>query len=396
MPDLRGLLHTRPFVFALLLSAGLLAVNVIAQPSFGDPGNWPQQLATLAPFALVAMASTPSILSGGGGLDLSVGPLLVFCNVVLVRGFLPHGIDSAWTAVPLLLAIGAAIGAINGVLVAVLRYQPVIATLCTFFILTGVNVKLAAEPRPAGHNWTEGLGDTGRLRPRCAAAAGRAGRDLARPQPARRSTVSSTRVGGNDATAFSAGVNVAAVRVAAYALGGVFAAVGGIALTALVQSSQAAGSAQYTLIALAAVALGGTVLGGGRGGLLGSLLGAVAIYLMQTLLSALSVPPTWLNVVYGGMLVVGVLVGARVTAQRPAARARIVPPRRPERRHERRGRGRRARAAPVAGPPGGRARPAVRLRLGDDRRVLGGDERALDARARRAPRARRRRVRRSS
>jgi ribose transport system permease protein len=325
MPDLRSLLHTRPFVFALLLSAVLLAVNVIAQPSFGDPGNWPGQLATLAPLALVAMASTPSILSGGGGLDLSVGPLLVFCNVVLVRGFLPHGIDSAWTAVPLLLAIGAAIGAINGVLVAVLRYQPVIATLCTFFILTGVNVKVAAEPHPAGHNWTEGLGDKVGFVP---------GALLLMAVPVVIWLVLSRTafhrqlyaVGGNDATAFSAGVNVAAVRVAAYALGGVFAAVGGIALTALVQSSQASGSAQYTLIALAAVAVGGTVLGGGRGGLLGSLLGAVAIYLMQTLLSALSVPPTWLNVVYGGMLVVGVLVGARVTAQRPAVRPAIAAP----------------------------------------------------------------------
>ena len=77
-------------------------------------------------------------------------------------------------------------------------------------------------------------------------------------------------VGGNDATAYSAGVNVAAVRIAAYALGGLFAAVAGIALTALVLSTQTAGVAQYTLIALAAVALGGTPLGGGRGGMLGA------------------------------------------------------------------------------------------------------------------------------
>jgi ribose transport system permease protein len=321
MPDLRTLVRARPFIFALLLSLLLLAANVIAEPTFGDPSNWPQELASFAPLALVAMASTPSIVSGGGGLDLSVGPLLVFCNVLLVHKLLPGSLDSAWTDVPLLLALGAAIGAANGVLVAVLRYQPVIATLCTFFILTGVNIKIGSDPRPAGHNWTQSLGDQVGVVPGALIL-------LAIPVVVwiLLSRTSYHRqlyaVGGNDATAFSSGVDVRSVRIVAYALGGLFAAVGGIALTALLQSSQASGSAQYTLIALAGVALGGTVLGGGRGGLLGSLLGATSIYLMQTLLSALSVPPTWLNVVYGGMLVIGVVVGARVTQLRAPASSR--------------------------------------------------------------------------
>jgi ribose transport system permease protein len=127
-------------------------------------------------------------------------------------------------------------------------------------------------------------------------------------------------VGGNDATAYSAGVNVAAVRIAAYALGGLFAAVAGIALTALVLSTQTASVASYTLVALAAVALGGTPLGGGRGGLLGSILGAICIFEMQTALSALGVSSSWNQVVYGGLLVVGVLVGARLQAA-PVRRA---------------------------------------------------------------------------
>jgi ribose transport system permease protein len=126
-------------------------------------------------------------------------------------------------------------------------------------------------------------------------------------------------VGGNDATAYSSGVNVAAVRIAAYALGGLFAAVAGIALTALVLSTQATNVAAYTLVALAAVALGGTPLGGGRGGLLGSILGALCIYLLQTLLSAVDVAATWNQVVYGGLLVLGVVVGARLQTSRPRA-----------------------------------------------------------------------------
>ncbi len=319
MPDVTRLLRTRYFMFALLLAVLLLVANVIAEPHFGKPSNWPSELAALAPFALVAMASTPSIVSGGGGLDISVGPLVVLVNVVLTISLLAGGQGSVWVDLPILLALGAAVGAINGTLVAVFRYQPVIATLCMFFVLSGISLKVGATPKAAvAGNWTADLGDKvfGFL-PGALVL-------LAIPVVIWfvLSRTSFHRnlyaVGGNDATAYSAGVNVTAVRIVAYAVGGLFAAVGGIALTALVQTSQAGSSAQYTLIALAAVALGGTPLGGGRGGLLGSALGASCIYLMQTLLSALNVPQTWLQVVYGGLLIIGVVVGARISSSRPS------------------------------------------------------------------------------
>jgi len=147
MSDVRNALRTRPYMFAVLLAALLLIANVIADPTFGKPANWPEQLATLAPFAILAMASTPAIVSGGGGLDISVGPIAVVTNVILVAWFLPHdALGSPWLAIPLLLLIGAAIGAINGILVAVLRFEPVIATLCAFFILTGISLKIAPSP----------------------------------------------------------------------------------------------------------------------------------------------------------------------------------------------------------------------------------------------------------
>src|SRR3954452_18504901 len=119
MPDLRltnirALLLSRPYVFAALLSVVLLVANLIAQPDLGTPGNWPEVLAVLAPLALAAMASTPQILSGGGGLDVSVGPHIIFWNIMIVSVLLPNGIDSAFTALPLILIGGAAIGAVNG------------------------------------------------------------------------------------------------------------------------------------------------------------------------------------------------------------------------------------------------------------------------------------------
>jgi ribose transport system permease protein len=312
-------LRRRPWLFAAALALGLLLANVIADPNFGKPDNWPAQLATLAPFAIVALASTPSILSGGGGLDISVGPIAVLANVIMIEWFLPNGgLDTAWVAIPLLMLIGAAIGAFNGTLVAVFRYQPVIATLCTFFVLAGVVQKIAPSPKsPAGGNWTVDFADTvGPVPGALILMAIPLAIWFALSRTAFHRNLYAT--GGNDATAFSAGVNVTATRIIAYALGGAFAAVAGIALTALVQSTQTAMFAQYTLIALAAVALGGTQLGGGRGGMLASLLGAACIYEMQTLLSAVGVSSSWLEFVYGVMLVAGVVVGAKLLTLRPA------------------------------------------------------------------------------
>jgi ribose transport system permease protein len=123
-------------------------------------------------------------------------------------------------------------------------------------------------------------------------------------------------VGGDDVAAFSAGVNVAAVRIAAYVLSGVFATIAGIALTAVIQTSQASLASTYSLIALAAVSLGGTSLAGGRGGLTGSLLGATAIFLLQETLAAAGVATSYVQLVYGLLLIAGVVVSGLTSRRR--------------------------------------------------------------------------------
>src|SRR5262249_23633196 len=107
-------------------------------------------------------------------------------------------------------------------------------------------------------------------------------------------------VGSNDATAFASGVNVGLVRVLAYGLGG-------LALTALVASVDASLASTYTLLAIASVALGGTSLWGGRGGLFGAILGAACIYLLQNFLTLASIDPSWLQIMYGLMLIFAVI-----------------------------------------------------------------------------------------
>jgi ribose transport system permease protein len=319
--DVRRFLRTRSFAFALLLSLVLLVANIAVLPSFGSPSNFDTNLTLFAPFALVAMAATPAILSGGGGIDMSVGLNAGLVSNVLVLYLLPHGSwGSPWVAVPLALALGTAIGLANGLSVAVLRYQPVIATLCMLFVLQGVNQKIAGAPTAAPPSWLADLAEGfGPIPGGLVLVAGPVLAWLAIQRiPYHRVLLA---VGGNDATAFSSGVNVTQVRVLAYGLGGLFAAVAGIAIAALLQSSDGNAGLEYVLIALAAVALGGTPIGGGRGGLLGAIVGASAIFLVQNLLSALHVNAYWLQVAYGGMLIVGSVIGAQLTAPRRAGTA---------------------------------------------------------------------------
>ena len=310
------LLNKYSFAFALLLTVALLATTIIRDPDPWSSAFWVQMLANVAPMALAAMASTPAIISGGGGFDLSISPLMYFLGEVFIVWLAPHSLGG-WASVPIILLLGAVIGAFNGLVIIVLRVPPVVATLAVFFVLIGVDLRMLRNPNVGGYlgssNWVHHL--AGQIGPIPGGLF-----TLGFPIlvwaalaliPYRRTLYA---VGSNDATAFASGVNVALVRVIAYSLGGMFAGVGSLALVGLTSSANPSLSQTYTLLAISAVALGGTSLWGGRGGLIGALLGAASIYLLGNLLISLQVNPSYLQVMYGGMLLLAVVLGG-VAAQ---------------------------------------------------------------------------------
>lgn len=309
------MMRDKPYLLALLLSGFLLLTNVIVLPAFAAPSQIAGTLGALAPFVIAGMASTPAVLAGGGGIDLSIAPLLGLVNIVFVTGLAGTRLGSPFIAVPICLAIGAAAGAVNGILIAVLRFPPVIATLCMFFIVGGLDLKLVPTPVTLGSNWTSSLAGS---------IAGVPGAILTIGLPLllwfalSRTPFLDTllAVGDDEAAAYSAGVNVTRVRILAYTLGGLLAAVAGIALTGLIRSADATTPGTYTLIALGAVALGGANLAGGRGGIGGSALGAASIFLLQNVLAALHVSAYWLQVAYGTTLIAAVLIGAGLTGRK--------------------------------------------------------------------------------
>jgi ribose transport system permease protein len=303
------------FAFALLLVAVLLTVSLVLQPNF----QWTQQLAAFAPLAVAALASTPSILSGRGGIDMSVSPVMTMSAILFVGVLVPLGLGGP-ESIGILLILGAAIGTITGLIVVKLRLSPIVVSLAMYFIVIGINLKLAPVPvQLRGDNWVTSL--AGSIGPVPGALI-----SILIPLvlwTVLRSTAYGRNlysVGGNDATAFSAGVNVAAVRIIAFASGSAIAAFGGLVLVGLVRTADSSTSGAYTLNAIAAVALGGTSLAGGRGGVIGTLLGAAVIFLVQGILSDLQVAAVWLPVVYGTLLIAAVVIGAALFAPKQGAR----------------------------------------------------------------------------
>jgi ABC-type sugar transport system ATPase subunit/ribose/xylose/arabinose/galactoside ABC-type transport system permease subunit len=302
-----------------VLAVALLVANVAVQHSFLYWSSWIVTFAELATPALAAMASTPAIL--GGGIDISIAPLFTMVSVVIEVMLLGHGVTSAAVIVPVAIFFGAAVGALNGALVNYGRYQAVVATLCMNFILSGFALAYAPAPVSGTTGWLTALGST---------AGGVPGGLILIAVPLlawfgldRTPFVRTLRaVGGSETTAYTAGVNVAAVRTLAYTCGGAIAGLAGLAIVAQLHQAEADSAfvTPFILLAIAAVALGGTSLAGGRGGMLGSLLGAAVIFLIENLLAALNISSFWSQACYGAILIVAIMFAARQRAVRKALR----------------------------------------------------------------------------
>ena len=321
-PWRRGPYRDAAWTLPAALAVLLLIANFIAQHSLLSWSAWPVTLAELAPPALLAMASTPAIL--GGGIDISVAPLFTLVSVLIEVMLFGHGITSAWIVIPVAVVAGALVGLVNGVLVNYGRYQAVVATLCMNFILSGFALGYAPSPVSGTTGWLTSLGST---------AGGIPGGLILIVVPllgwwalSRTPFVKTLlAVGGSETTAYTAGVNVAAVRTVAYTIGGAIAGLAGVAIVAQLHQAEADSGfvTPFILLALAAVAIGGTSMTGGRGGLLGALLGAAVIFLIENLLGAVGLSSFWSQAVYGATLIAAVVFAA-LSVARSRRRRRAV------------------------------------------------------------------------
>jgi ribose transport system permease protein len=291
--------------FALVLLVVLLAVNLVLNPARFHPAAWGTLIGLAAPLIGAAVASAPVILAGRGGIDISVGPLMGFINAVVIQTlFLQAGISSPLVIVPAALLIGAAVGAANGFMATVLRIQPIVATLGSYLILAGVTLTILPAPVGPAPAWLKAMAGPYSILP--------LGTIFVLWWLVRRTPYYDQlmAVGSDDRAAYTAGVPVTKVRFIAYVMTGVLAGIAGLMLTALIGSADPNIGPTYTLIAIAAVSLGGVSLAGGKGGLVGAAVGAIDIFLLQSLLTAFNVSTYVLQIAYGAILVAAVILTA--------------------------------------------------------------------------------------
>jgi ribose transport system permease protein len=146
-----------PIPVALVIFATL---NAAASPAFTDSGNWNGMLIGAAPFIITAMAQTAVVMSGDGGVDLSVGPLAGLVNALIASVLVPHGWTDPVSIVGASLLVGVASGLLNGIMVAVVRVQPIIATLGTYLAYQGITLEMLPMAGGQAPDWLVALANS--------------------------------------------------------------------------------------------------------------------------------------------------------------------------------------------------------------------------------------------
>ena len=293
---------------------GLIIITILLtflSDSFFTVNNLMNLLRQISINALIAFGMTFVILTAG--IDLSVGSLLALGSA-LTAGMLASGMDPI-LAIFIGLLIGLALGATNGLIITKGKVAPFIATLATMTIFRGATLV-----------YTDGKPITGLSDSVTFEMIGR-GYLFGIPFPIiimlivflilffiLKSTVFGRQVyavGGNEEAATLSGIKTDRVKIWVYALTGMLSVLAGIILTSRLNSAQPTAGTSYELDAIAAVVIGGTSLMGGRGRIVGTLIGALIIGVIGNGLNLLSVSSFFQQIVKGGVILIAVLLDRR-------------------------------------------------------------------------------------
>jgi ribose transport system permease protein len=276
------------------------------------------------PLAFAAMAQAVVVISGG--IDLSVGSLMSVVNVISAKAMLENAqtfktvsYREALLISVLLLLFGIAAGAFTGLLITVSKVPDIVVTLAMLFIWAGVALWILEVPGggvplefnnlgigTAGSKWIP----TGLLILLGAYAVVWLPLRWAKPG------LALYAIGSDRTASYLAGISVARTRIFAYALGGLFTAFGGLALTATTTIGSPLAGNEFTLNSVAAIVLGGVSLIGGVGGLIGVIAAAFILTLTKTILVLKGVDQNWAQVIQGSLIIGVVMVGGLAIRRR--------------------------------------------------------------------------------
>lgn len=291
-PELAGL---------LVVLVVLIAFFAIKSPYFLGSDNLLNILTAIAVTGIIAVPATMLLVAGQ--VDLSVGSGAAFCGVLLATQIEHIGLGKAIVVV---IVAGAVIGAINGALVTVVNVNSLITTLGMLAVLRGATQLMADGQTTI----VRGFGSLGTARP------------LGIPMPviifltivaagvlAMRFTVfgrSLYAIGANPVAARLVGIRTLHVLFITFVLSGLAVAVAGLILTSQLSAASPVAATGLELTVVTAVVLGGASLSGGRGTILGTIVGLVIIGVLNNGLTLLNVNSFWQDVARGTLLILAV------------------------------------------------------------------------------------------
>lgn len=290
------------FLIVLIVVIGLS----VSTQEFLSGENAHNLVVQITPLLLVALGQAVVVLTGG--LDVSVGAVIGLAGVVITLPIDPN------LALTLVAATALAVGVINGLAVGAIGIHPIIATLSTSTIVTGVALTLRPTPGGDVPYWLDRLVGTDvfglpvELFWTLAAIA--IGVTLLQRS---RLGLQIHAVGGSESNARLAGIKVLRTQVLAYVICSFFAAAAGLFLASRISDGDAIAGLPFTLMSITAVALGGVQFTGGLGSAAGVLLGCLLLGFLSNGMNLLNVSPFLQSIVSGLLLLTAIAFTRRKT-----------------------------------------------------------------------------------
>lgn len=308
--DLQGARSNPYLLMPITLFFALLSIAVLRTPTLMTASGIGAAIIVVTPLILATYALMASTISGRGTVDLSVGPLIGFINVTMIQLTAAGMLENPIPVFLYCMAVGAAYQLIFALIVIYVRVQPIIVSLSGYLALSGIN--LVILPRPGGMapsfmaEWGYGTSIFSPVLIILILAT------VAWLLFTTTAFYTHLRLMGSDErAAYTSGVPITVVRIGAHLISGAFAGLASICFTALISSGDPSQGTTYTLIAVTALVLGGASLAGGRGGVFGSALGALNLYMITYVLSTYNfgaVQSFVTNLAYGAILVISLLL----------------------------------------------------------------------------------------
>lgn len=308
-------------LLVLILVVG--AVTAILNPRFLSVVNLINMANLIGLFGLLSIGEGLVIITGG--IDLSVGSMVALVGIIFTDLMVNQGVP--WQIAPFIaIGLGVVLGAIHGFLITKLKVQPFVVTLCGLLIYRGVG-RWYMNDATIGFGYGDDYGTLSWLA---------SGRSFGIPNTflmlllvalvawvvLHRSVFGRylLAVGKNEEAARFSGINAQLVTASAYVIAGGLSGLGAICFVFYTNSiSPASHGNFYELYAIAAAVLGGCSLRGGEGSIIGIVLGAVLLQILQNLVNLLGIPSSLNFAVMGTVILAGVLVDQHLLQRKPAA-----------------------------------------------------------------------------